>query len=87
MRLAGSSSFTVVVNKVPRSGGRLDLGHLAEDLGAARGLIRINQDVEAAARVADGEFSWDTAPEAWQVALRELAAVLAVDWEDLGLTA
>ena len=87
LRLAGSSSFTVVVNKVPRSGGRLDLGHLAEDLGAARGLIRINQDVEAAARVADGEFSWDTAPEAWQVALRELAAVLAVDWEDLGLTA
>src|SRR5207302_272234 len=83
LRLAGSSSFTVVVNRVPRSGGRLDLGHLAEDLGAARGLIRINQDVEAAARVADGEFSWDTAPEAWQVALRELAAVLAVDWEDL----
>ncbi len=87
LRLAGSSSFTVVVNKLPRSGGRLDLAHLAEDLGAARGVIRINQDAEAAARVSDGEFTWDTAPEAWQVALRELAAVLAVDWEDLGLTA
>ncbi|TMC13396.1 MAG: hypothetical protein E6J29_06860 [Chloroflexi bacterium] len=86
-RLRDERSYTVVVNKLPRSGGRLDLVELAGELTPARGVIRIGADSEAAARVADGSFRWETAPEGWQLAFRELAAVLAADWQQLDLIA
>jgi MinD-like ATPase involved in chromosome partitioning or flagellar assembly len=87
LRLPSDISYTFVVNKAPRSGGRLDMGHLAQDVHAARAVIRIEAAAEQAARVAEGEFNWGEAPESWQVGFRELAAVLTSDWDELGLTA
>ncbi len=86
LRLPGSTSYTFVVNRVPRSGSRLDIRHLEEDLHSARGLIRVEADQAAASRVAEGEFTWSGAPDSWQVAFRELAALLAADWERLGVS-
>jgi len=86
LRLAPETSFTFVVNKVPRSGSRLNVQHLAEDIPAARAVIEIEAHAAAAARVTDGEFNWNDAPDGWQVGFRELAAVLAAEWGPLGLT-
>jgi len=80
-------SYTVVVNKVPQSGGRLDMASLVGEMGSARGVIGVSADVEAAARVTDGSFSWDAAPDDWQLAYRKLAAVLTTDWQQLDLIA
>jgi MinD-like ATPase involved in chromosome partitioning or flagellar assembly len=87
LRLPEDTAFTFVVNKAPRSGGRLDMDNLAQDVSAARAVIKIDAVGEEASRVAEGEFDWEEAPAAWQVAFRELAAVLATDWDELGLTA
>ena len=87
-RAMGSDrSYTVVVNKLPRSGGRLDMESLIGEMGSARGVIGVGADAEAAARVTDGSFSWDAAPVEWQLAFRKLAAVLATDWQQLDLIA
>lgn len=74
LRLPPETSFTFVVNKVPRSGSRLNVRHLAEDIPAARGVIEIETNAAAAARVTDGEFNWNDAPDSWQIGFRELAA-------------
>jgi MinD-like ATPase involved in chromosome partitioning or flagellar assembly len=86
-RLRDERSYTLVINNLPRSGVRLDLVELAGEVSPARGVIRVAADPEAAARVADGSFRWETAPEGWQLAFRELAAVLAADWQQLDLIA
>ena len=87
-RAMGSDrSYTVVVNKLPRSGGRLDMESLIGEMGSARGVIGVGADAEAAARVTDGSFLWDAAPVEWQLAFRKLAAVLATDWQQLDLIA
>jgi MinD-like ATPase involved in chromosome partitioning or flagellar assembly len=87
LRLPPDTSYTFVVNKAPRTGGRLDMEHLIQDLSMARAVIRIEAAAEHAGRVAEGEFNWEEAPESWQVGFRELAAVLTSDWGELGLTA
>jgi MinD-like ATPase involved in chromosome partitioning or flagellar assembly len=86
-RMPESASYALVINKLPRHGSRLNLEHLSEDVPGARALIKIEADGEAAARLAVGEFTWETSPAEWQVAVRELAAHLAADWEGLGRTA
>jgi MinD-like ATPase involved in chromosome partitioning or flagellar assembly len=86
VRLAEGKSLTYVVNKQPRSGSQLNMERLAEDARSARGLIQIEADAAAASRVSRGEFNWRDAPDNWQVAFRELAAILATDWATLGLT-
>jgi hypothetical protein len=53
----------------------------------ARGLVQIEVDGEAAARVSMGEFTWEDSPPEWKIAIRQLAAYLAADWEALGRTA
>ncbi len=85
--IGSDRSYTVVVNKLPRSGGRLDMESLIGEMGSARGVIGVGADAEAAARVTDGSFSWDAAPVEWQLAFRKLAAVLATDWQQLDLIA
>lgn len=85
-RLAEGKSLTYVVNKQPRSGSQLNMERLAEDARSARGLIQIEANAAAASRVSRGEFNWRDAPDNWQVAFRELAAILATDWATLGLT-
>jgi MinD-like ATPase involved in chromosome partitioning or flagellar assembly len=87
LRLSPDTSYTFVVNKAPRSGGRLDMANLAQDVSSARAVIRIDTAPEEASRLSEGEFSWEEAPASWQVGFRELAAVLTSDWDELGLTA
>jgi MinD-like ATPase involved in chromosome partitioning or flagellar assembly len=87
LRLPAETAFTFVVNKAPRSGGRLDMDNLAQDVSSARAVIRIETAPEEASLVAEGEFDWEEAQASWQLAFRELAAVLATDWDELGLTA
>ena len=78
--------ITVVVNRMPPKGGRLDLERLSHYLPAARGLVVIPDQVAAATRLAGGGFDWRDAPASWQLALRQLAVVLVSDWRRLGLT-
>jgi|HubBroStandDraft_1064217.scaffolds.fasta_scaffold03178_3 MinD-like ATPase involved in chromosome partitioning or flagellar assembly len=77
--------ITVVVNRMPLKGAKLDVGRLSRYLPAARGLVVVPDDVVAATRLATGRFNWRDAPESWQFALRRLATVLVADWERLGL--
>jgi MinD-like ATPase involved in chromosome partitioning or flagellar assembly len=86
-RLRDDKSYAVVVNKLPRSGGRLDMGRLVREVSAARGVIAVGADPEAATRLAEGRFNWESAPDDWQLAFRKLAAVLAADWQQLDLIA
>lgn len=78
--------ITVVVNRMPPRGGRLDLDQLSRYLPAARGLVVIPDDVGAATRLAGGNFHWRDAPESWQRAVRELAVALVSEWARLGLS-
>lgn len=86
-RLRDDKSYTVVVNKMPRSGGRLDMERLVGEVSNARGVIGVGAYSDAAARLAEGQFSWESAPDDWQLAFRKLAAVLAADWQQLDLIA
>jgi MinD-like ATPase involved in chromosome partitioning or flagellar assembly len=78
--------ITLVVNKVPRSGGRLDLGALEGQIPHAQGLVTLREEPARASRVAAGEFTWTEDPGSWARSVRELAAVLVADWPRLGLT-
>jgi MinD-like ATPase involved in chromosome partitioning or flagellar assembly len=77
--------ITVVVNRMPPKGARLDLDRLSRYLPAARGLVVIPDQVQAATRLAGGGFDWRDAPSGWQLAVRQLAVVLVADWRRLGL--
>lgn len=76
--------LTLVVNKAAQS-SRLDLERLGSYLPQAVGAILFDEEAEAASRLTGAQFSWRDAPESWQRAGRELAALLAVQWEGLGL--
>jgi MinD-like ATPase involved in chromosome partitioning or flagellar assembly len=78
--------ITVVVNRMPSRGSRLDLDQLSRHIPSARGLVVIPDDVPAASRLASGNFHWRDAPTSWQQALRELAVVLVSDWARLRLS-
>jgi len=86
-RLPADASFAMVVNKLPRLGSRLNFEHLAEDVSNARAVVKIEADGEAAERVGMGDFTWQDSPPEWRIAIRQLAAHLAADWEALGRTA
>jgi MinD-like ATPase involved in chromosome partitioning or flagellar assembly len=77
--------ITVVVNRMPLKGAKLDVARLSAYLPAARGLVVVPDDVVAATRLATGRFDWRDAPSTWQYAVRRLATVLVADWERLGL--
>jgi MinD-like ATPase involved in chromosome partitioning or flagellar assembly len=76
---------TLVVNRANR-GGRLDIERFAQSIPWARGLVTVSAERRAAASIGTGDFSWDHAPRGWGLALRELGALLAGDWDRLGLT-
>lgn len=78
--------LVLVVNKLPAKGNRLDLERLGMFMPQARGLCIIPSNPTAAAQLAGGGFNWRDAPEAWQLAGRELVSVLLADWDRLGLT-
>jgi MinD-like ATPase involved in chromosome partitioning or flagellar assembly len=77
--------ITVVVNRMPAKGSKLDLQQLSRYLPGARGLIVIPDDMVAATKLAAGSFDWRDAPVSWQRAVRRLAVVLVADWPSLGL--
>jgi MinD-like ATPase involved in chromosome partitioning or flagellar assembly len=77
--------ITVVVNRMPPKGARLDLERLSRYLPSARGMVVIPDQITAATRLAGGNFDWRDAPEDWQLAVRQLAVVLVSDWRRLGL--
>jgi hypothetical protein len=74
-----------VVNRMPASGGRLDLDRLGGFLPDARGLVTVPSAPQAAAELAAGTFTWPGAAAGWRRALHELAASLVADWPRLGL--
>jgi MinD-like ATPase involved in chromosome partitioning or flagellar assembly len=79
--------ITLVVNRMPAAKqARIDLDGLERLVPDAQGLVIVDEDQRAAARVAAGSFGWDDAPESWARQLRELAVVMQSDWRDLGLT-
>ena len=86
LKRAGPPMY-LVVNKVPKRGSRLDLEQFSRAVPDARALLVVDADQRAASSLAAGDFSWDAAPDGWQLALRELAAVMVADWTDLGLAA
>ena len=77
--------MSVVVNRMPARGTRLDLTRLSQYIPAARGLVVVPDEISAAARLATGSFNWRDAPPSWQRSLRELAVVIAADWQRQGL--
>jgi MinD-like ATPase involved in chromosome partitioning or flagellar assembly len=85
---AGTAPMTVVVNKLPRRSKdlRLDLDGLEALLPDARGLVCVEEEINAASEVAAGTFAWDDAPASWKRSIRELAVVLADDWPRLGIS-
>jgi MinD-like ATPase involved in chromosome partitioning or flagellar assembly len=76
---------TLVVNRMPADGGRLDLDRLGRYLPDARGLVAIPDAPAAASELETGAFTWHHAPAGWRTAVRELAACLVADWPPLGL--
>lgn len=78
--------LNLVVNKMPKKHSRVDVQELAGLVPDAAGLVTIGSDLDAASRVAGGDFTWEEAPPAWRRAVRELAVLLASDWSRLGLT-
>ena len=79
--------ITIIVNKLPRTRRErtIDLTAFDELVPDARGLLTVEDEPKAAARVARGDFQWLDAPDSWKRSIRELAVGLAADWPDLGL--
>jgi MinD-like ATPase involved in chromosome partitioning or flagellar assembly len=77
--------ITLVVNKLPPKGARLDVARFGRRLAEASALVVIPSHADAASRLAAGEFEWRDAPAAWQRATRELAVALVSDWKRLGV--
>lgn len=84
-RIPVSAPLTLVVNKMPAHGARLDLNRLAETLPGVDYVVVIPAEPKAASTLGVGAFSWDGVPGSWQRAVRELAAVLIAGWASLGL--
>jgi MinD-like ATPase involved in chromosome partitioning or flagellar assembly len=85
LKRAGPPMF-LIVNKLPRKGARLDLEMLSRAVPDARALITLSAEPESASALAAGDWTWDDAPPAWQISLRELGAVMVADWPGLGLS-
>jgi len=74
----------LVVNRMPPARSRLRIASLEDHLPFARGLVVLPADDRAARRVAAGTFDWGEAPSSWARSVRQLAAVLAAAWADIG---
>lgn len=78
--------LTLVVNKMPSHGNVLDIEQLGAYISDARGFMVIPRELEAASKLAVGDFDWRDAPKSWQTACAELVVSLISDWPRLGLT-
>jgi MinD-like ATPase involved in chromosome partitioning or flagellar assembly len=84
-RIPVAAPLTLVVNKMPAHGARLDLARLAETLPGVDYVVVIPAEAKAASTLGVGAFSWQGVPNSWQRAVRELAAVLIAGWASVGL--
>ena len=85
-RLSRTARVLLVVNKMLAAGSRLNLEALATLVPRAHGVLSVPLETRAASRLAAGDFHWRTAPKGWRLAVREIAAMLAAGWCELGLT-
>ena len=84
--LSRTARVLLVVNKMLAARSRLNLEALATLVPRAHGVLSVPLETQAASRLAAGDFHWRTAPKGWRLAVREIAAMLATDWCELGLT-
>jgi MinD-like ATPase involved in chromosome partitioning or flagellar assembly len=77
--------ITLVVNRMEKA-AQIDLDGLDQLVPDAQGLVCVDEDRRAAARVASGDYEWNDAPDSWARQVRELAVVLQSDWPRLGLS-
>jgi MinD-like ATPase involved in chromosome partitioning or flagellar assembly len=75
----------LVANKMPEKGSMLDLDQVVAAMPRLNGVtvIPIPGGGQLAENIVVPNFSWSTAPSAWQEPLRELAARLASNWKTL----
>ena len=83
LRHAGPPLLLVVNNL--RRGSRIDLLALERATDFAHALAVVPRDERAAGQLHNSRFTWRHAPEGWQIPIRELAALLAADWQRLGI--
>ena len=81
LRHAGPPLLLVVNNL--RRGSRIDLLALERATAFAHGLAVVPRDERAAGQLHSSRFTWRHASECWQIPIRELAALLAADWQRL----
>gem|GEM_PF-4810018 len=78
----------VVVNGVTRrSAAVANPGAIDGALPDARGVLGLSWEPRLAARLARGAFDWTEKASRWDVEVRELAVILAADWERVGAAA
>ena len=83
LRHAGPPLLLVVNNL--RRGSRIDLPALERATDFAHGLAVVPRDESGAGQLHNSRFTWRHAREGWQIPIRELAALLAADWQRLEL--
>jgi len=83
LRRAGPPLLLVVNNL--RRASRIDLLALERATDFAHALAVVPRDERAAGQLHNSRFTWRHAPEGWQIPIRELAALLAADWQRLGI--
>ena len=74
--------LTLVVNN-QRRGSRIDLAALERATDFAHGLAVVPRDESGARQLHNSRFTWKHAPDGWKTPIRELAALLAADWQRL----
>ncbi len=77
--------LVLAVNNVRRR-SRIDIAALQRETTIARGVVAVPRDERAAGQLYRSRFSWNRAPAGWRTPVRELAALLAADWQRLLLT-
>jgi MinD-like ATPase involved in chromosome partitioning or flagellar assembly len=81
LRDAGPPLTLLVNNR--RRGSRIDLGALERATDFAHGLAIVPRDESGAGQLHNSHFTWKHAPDGWKTPIRELAALLATDWQRL----
>jgi predicted GTPase len=74
----------LLVNKLDRA-SRVDVAGLKRQIDFADGLVLVPNHRAGADALLGSRFSWSRAPSGWEIAFRELAALLAAGWTRLGL--
>jgi len=71
--------FLVANMITPRS--RVELGALERKVSFAKGIVDVPHDQAGADSLQRSRFSWQRqAPERWRIPLRELSALIAIEW-------